>query len=106
MNIEKTAMDELFWVDDVIACVNGETFRIAAIHDDRIQLSALKEGGGQFSVSYSALAASIQRTDAPETSNDDALLGCVRGEYQRRVEQAERDAEVDAMWRSAIVCQL
>jgi hypothetical protein len=106
MNIEKTAIDELFWVDDLIACANGETFRITAIHDDRVQLLALKEGGGQFSVTYGALAASIQCSDASETPHDDALLGCVRDAYHRRVEQAKRDAEVDAMWRSAIVCQL
>lgn len=110
MNTAKETMEALFCVDDVIACANGETFRISTIQDDRVQLSATKDGGGEFWVDYRELTDSLpipkSGASSSVTTSDDMVRECFRNEYEERVAQAKRDAEVDAMWRSAIVCQI
>ncbi len=110
MNTAKEAMEALFYVNDVIACANGKTFRISAIQDDRVQLSATQDGGGEFWVDYRGLTASLDIPKSEAVASDaasrDTVRECFRNEYAQRVAQAKRDAEVDAMWRSAIVCQI
>ena len=110
MDTAKETMEALFCVNDVIACANGETFRISSIQDDRVQLSATKDGGGEFWVDYRELTASLpipkNETSISDAASSDSMRECFRNEYEQRVAQAKRDAEVDAMWRSAIVCQI
>jgi hypothetical protein len=103
----KREIDSLFSVGDVLTCCHtDETFRVSAILDDRVQLASTKDSGDVFSFHYHSIDEAIKHFKPDEIVNDFSLLACFISEYFQRADQAHRDAEVDAMWRSAVACQL
>jgi hypothetical protein len=103
----KQKIDSLFSVGDVLTCCHtDETFRVSAIMDDHVQLVSTSDSADVFSFHYHSIEEAIKNFKPEEHADDFSLLACFIGEYFQRDEQAQRDEQVDAMWRSAIRCQL
>lgn len=105
MSINKEVIDSLFEIGDAVSCSGNENaILVTAILEDHIRLQAVATG--EIRISYSELSAMLNA--APDSGDTPVASAaqCFADEYRRRDEQARRDDAVDAMWRSAIVCQL
>lgn len=101
------SVDDLFLVGDIIPCQSPkEGFRITAIHDGWIAFSRADNEAENTRLELSSLATALENADGTMNAQGSFLLDCFVSEYRLRQEQARRDAEVDDMWRSAIVCQI
>lgn len=104
MSVDKTQIENLFSVNDIITCHRHTSLSVTAILDQHIQLKSDVAGDEAISITYTALAEALK--SSPDTATPHAPLDCFVTEYRVRAEQARRDEEVDAMWKSAMTCQL
>lgn len=105
MSINKEVINTLFEIGDAVSCNDNENaFLVTAILEDHIRLQTVATG--EIRISYAELSALLNA--APDLGDKPvaSTAQCFADEYRRRDEQARRDDAVDAMWRSAIVCQL
>ena len=106
LDLLKKNINTLFFVDDTIPCQEkSDAFRVSGVYEDRIAFAASDPQTDERSLSFAELDQALKDVDTADLQAH-SLLSCFVAEYLERVEQARRDAEVDDMWRSAIVCQI
>lgn len=106
MQINQEQIEVLFSLDDVIPCSDGIHLQITAILDDSIRFRASAAVSAEIILPYSELSDAIAASETQTHESSQSVPHCFAAEYRKRTEQARRDEEVDAMWRSAMVCQL
>lgn len=105
----KDTIEELFESGEIIPCNGSDemALSIVSINDDHIQLRPAAAAAELIILNFDNVLAAVN--GASGTMNNqpiDQPLQCFVYEYLRRVEEARRDAEVEAMWLSAGVCQI
>jgi|GEM_PF-4305223 len=100
----KQEIQKHFAVGDEVVCATlNRIFRVTTVNDDQVHLTPIA-GGEVISLDFAALSAALAhaKTEQPIST----ALACFAQEFENRAEQAQRDQDVDDMWKSAIVCQL
>ena len=104
MSVDRTKIETLFSVNDVITCHDHANWSVTAILDQHVQLKGERSNDETITLTYTALADALNAL--PDTDTTHTPLDCFATECRARIAQAKRDEEVDAMWKSAMTCQL
>ena len=107
MEALKQSVADLFFPDDEISCSGiPAAYCVTGIDPERIQLRALTDEAEEISFGYAELSTTLTAMDSSDSVQVATPLQCFASQLLLRQEQAARDEEVDAMWRTAMVCQL
>lgn len=107
METLKQSVVELFFPEDEISCPGMPTaYRVIVVDPERVQLRALATGTDETAFDYVELAAALAAMDTADGAQIATPLQCFASHLLIRHQQAARDKEVDAMWRTAMTCQL
>ena len=106
MPINKEQIEALFSVGDVVPCPNGNELHITGLFSDHIKFLSTETTINEISVDYQTLSDALDAFSAKPSENPMSLFNSLASECNKRLEQAKRDAEVDALWLSAIVCEI
>lgn len=106
MPISKEQFEALFLIGDIVPCSNGSDLHITGMFDDHIKFRSTETGINEISVDYCTLSDAFDAFSSNAIENPMSLFHGIASEYNKRAEQAKCDAEVDALWLSAIVCQI
>lgn len=106
MPINKNEIQAVFCVGDLISYANGCELRITGVFDNHILFCSTETAINDISVDYQTISDAFDAISANPQENPMSLFYGIVSEYNKRAEQAKRDEEVDAMWASAMVCEL
>ena len=104
MLISKENFANIFFVDDTFSCPNGSALHITGLFEDHFKFKSTETNINEISVDYSTLSDAFEAYSINPDANPLSLFHCLASEYKKRLEQAKSDAEVDALWSSAIIC--
>lgn len=109
MSISKQSVENLFSVGELVPCgsLAEAALCITSISDGQVELQPALPTASCISLDYETISAAINAVGGSvDEQQSGSPLHCFASEYLRRAEEARREAEVEAMWLSAGVCQI